>query len=93
MNLSVSCLYSWVRKVNIVSCKFIYLKCICILERSFNFNFFLFLADILDEVATKFHELGLTYECVGGGRIKHDNKAKTIYIYGYSVVRKLCIRY
>ena len=44
------------------------------------------LADILDRVSPKFHELGLTYECIGGGRIKHDSKTQTIQVYGYSVV-------
>ena len=43
-------------------------------------------ADILDRVTPKFHELGLDYECVGGGRIRHDSKDKKIHIYGYSVV-------
>ena len=43
-------------------------------------------ADILDRVSPKFHELGLDYECVGGGRIKHNSKDKKIHIYGYSVV-------
>ena len=44
-------------------------------------------ADILDRVSPKFHQLGLEYECVGGGRIHHDSKSKKIHIYGYSVVR------
>ena len=48
-----------------------------------------FLADILDRVSPKFHELGLTYECIGGGRIEHDSDAKTIQVYGYSVVSRL----
>ena len=43
-------------------------------------------ADILDRVTPKLHELGLDYECVGGGRIRHDSKDKKIHIYGYSVV-------
>ena len=43
-------------------------------------------ADILDRVSPKFHELGLEYDCVGGGRIRHDSKEKKIHIYGYSVV-------
>lgn len=45
-----------------------------------------FLADILDRVSPKFDELGLSYECLGGGRIRHDKQQKTIHIYGYSVV-------
>ena len=44
------------------------------------------IADILEEVAPKFDQSGLTYECIGGGRIKHDSKAKTIEVYGYSMV-------
>lgn len=47
------------------------------------------IADILDRVAPKLHELGLDYECVGGGRIRHDNKDKKIHIYGYSVVSRV----
>lgn len=46
-------------------------------------------ADILDRVSPKFHELGVTYECIGGGRISHDGQAKTLNVYGYSVVRTL----
>ena len=47
---------------------------------------FAYAADIMDRVSPKFHELGLEYECVGGGRIRHDSKEKKIHIYGYSVV-------
>lgn len=43
-------------------------------------------ADILDRVSPRFHQLGLAYECLGGGRINHDSKNKKIKIYGYSVV-------
>ncbi|CAI8058101.1 14 kDa phosphohistidine phosphatase [Geodia barretti] len=43
-------------------------------------------ADILDRVSPKFHRLGLTYECLGGGRIDHNSRDKLIKIYGYSVV-------
>ena len=46
----------------------------------------MFVADIMDRVSPKFHRLGLTYECVGGGRIDNDSKNKKIKIYGYSVV-------
>ena len=48
-------------------------------------------ADILDRVAPKLHELGLDYECVGGGRIRHDSKDKKIHIYGYSVVSPMLL--
>ena len=43
-------------------------------------------ADILDRVSPKFHRLGLTYECLGGGRIDHNSTEKAIKVYGYSVV-------
>lgn len=43
-------------------------------------------ADILDRVSPKFHRLGLSYECLGGGRIDHNSGSKLIKIYGYSVV-------
>lgn len=46
----------------------------------------MYIADILDRVSPKFHQLGLTYECLGGGRIDHDSAGKKIKIYGYSVV-------
>ena len=46
-------------------------------------------ADILDRVAPKLDELGLKYECMGGGRIRHDSRSKMISIYGYSVVREI----
>lgn len=49
--------------------------------------FLLVAADILDRVSPKFHQLGLEYECVGGGRIRHDSKNQKIHVYGYSVVR------
>ncbi|XP_041379591.1 14 kDa phosphohistidine phosphatase-like [Gigantopelta aegis] len=42
-------------------------------------------ADILDRVAPRLCEKGLTYDCVGGGRIRHESNTKTLYIYGYSV--------
>ncbi|XP_064395076.1 14 kDa phosphohistidine phosphatase-like isoform X2 [Halichondria panicea] len=44
-----------------------------------------FHADILDRVSPKFDQLGLTYECLGGGRIRHDKQQQSIHIYGYSV--------
>lgn len=43
-------------------------------------------ADIMDRVSPKFHQFGLGYECIGGGRINHDSKNQKIHIYGYSVV-------
>ncbi|VDN44290.1 unnamed protein product [Gongylonema pulchrum] len=41
--------------------------------------------DILDETET---ELGADYElkCLGGGRIKHEPKNRSILVYGYSQV-------
>ncbi|KAL5483995.1 hypothetical protein EMCRGX_G020421 [Ephydatia muelleri] len=42
-------------------------------------------SDIMDRVAPHFTELGLQYECVGGGRIKHSQSNKTLHVYGYSV--------
>jgi hypothetical protein len=36
-------------------------------------------------VAPRLKELGLTINCEGGGRIKHQNNS--ILVYGYSVVR------
>ena len=48
-------------------------------------------ADILDRVTPKLHELGVDYECVGGGRIRHNSNDKKIHIYGYSVVSPLLL--
>ncbi|KAL4623297.1 14 kDa phosphohistidine phosphatase isoform X1 [Arapaima gigas] len=43
-------------------------------------------ADIYDRVAAELEKGGnLDCECLGGGRIKHDSKAKKIHVYGYSV--------
>jgi len=39
----------------------------------------------MDRVSPKFHQFGLGYECIGGGRINHDSKNQKIHIYGYSV--------
>ena len=47
------------------------------------------LADILDRVSPKLELLGLSYECLGGGRIRHDSQDQKIHIYGYSVVSPL----
>ena len=49
-------------------------------------NVFLFPADIMDRVAPKLDELGLTYVCIGGGRIRHDSRSKMVSVYGYSMV-------
>lgn len=43
-------------------------------------------ADIYEKVAAVLEKGGvLDCECVGGGRIRHDNPAKKIHIYGYSM--------
>lgn len=47
-------------------------------------------ADILDEVKTQYKGL-FGFTCPGGGRIEHDANAKTIFIYGFSQVRLLCL--
>ena len=59
----------------------------------FIMNLLLFAADILEKIAPRFDELGLTYECLGGGRIKHNNDAKRIKVYGYSVVSYFPLSY
>ncbi|XP_065918188.1 14 kDa phosphohistidine phosphatase-like [Dysidea avara] len=41
--------------------------------------------DILDRVSAKFCELGLEYDCLGGGRIEHNKADKNILVYGYSM--------
>ena len=38
----------------------------------------------LKEIKTELDELGVRYEVLGGGRIKHDSAAKKIEIYGFS---------
>ena len=43
-------------------------------------------ADIMDRMAPRFHELGLRYECLGGGRLNHSQADKKLHAYGYSVV-------
>ena len=43
-------------------------------------------ADIFEEVEPGFASLGLKAQCIGGGRLKHDDRAKTINVYGYSSV-------
>uniref|UniRef100_A0A0K8TQA2 Sex-regulated protein janus-A n=1 Tax=Tabanus bromius TaxID=304241 RepID=A0A0K8TQA2_TABBR len=41
-------------------------------------------SDIFDEVSTSLQGLGLTAECVGGGRIEHRPSEKKLKVYGYS---------
>ena len=43
-------------------------------------------ADIYDQVASGLSALGLTTECVGGGRILHVPNEKKLFVYGYSMV-------
>ena len=50
-------------------------------------SFFL-VADIYDQVSSGLHALGLSSDCVGGGRIQHNSNAKKILVYGYSMVGK-----
>lgn len=40
--------------------------------------------DILDKVTPSITKFNCTASCVGGGRIRHDPEAKSIFIYGYS---------
>ncbi|XP_071509453.1 14 kDa phosphohistidine phosphatase-like [Diadema antillarum] len=42
-------------------------------------------ADIFDEVTPALEKGGITCSCPGGGRIEHNNAAKTILVYGYSM--------
>eukprot|EP00795_Rhopilema_esculentum_P010757 gene10757-19545_t len=44
-----------------------------------------FHADIYDQVASGLSALGLTSECVGGGRILHVPNEKKLFVYGYSM--------
>lgn len=57
-----------------------------IIKLIINILFFLFSADILDRIAPRVSELGLAYKCVGGGRIRHESRNQSIFVYGYSVV-------
>ncbi|KAI8761382.1 14 kDa phosphohistidine phosphatase [Biomphalaria glabrata] len=43
-----------------------------------------FHADIYDHLDASLEEIGVTCECVGGGKIEHDSLAKTITVFGYS---------
>ena len=38
--------------------------------------------DVMEEAVRRIP--GATAECLGGGRIRHDTTAKTIFVYGYS---------
>lgn len=49
--------------------------------------FYLFIADIFDEVSPEIEGKGLDCECVGGGRIEHDPNKQKLHIYGYSQVK------
>lgn len=44
-------------------------------------------ADIYDHLDAFLEEIGVTCECVGGGKIDHDSVAKTISVFGHSQVR------
>ena len=41
--------------------------------------------DVFDDCAPQLKSLGLTVDCIGGGRIKHDVVNKTLDVYGYSM--------
>lgn len=43
-----------------------------------------FHADIYEKYQEEIEKLGFETECVGGGRINHDPKGKTLKVYGYS---------
>lgn len=45
-----------------------------------------FTADIYDELSSSVDGLGLSTECLGGGRIAHQPEVKKIKVYGYSQV-------
>ena len=45
-------------------------------------------ADIYEQVSSGLDALGLTSECVGGGRIQHSPNSKKIFVYGYSMVSR-----
>ncbi|XP_066466887.1 14 kDa phosphohistidine phosphatase [Tiliqua scincoides] len=42
-------------------------------------------ADIYDQAAEELEKQGFHCECLGGGRISHQSRAKKIHVYGYSV--------
>lgn len=43
-------------------------------------------ADIYDKAAAELERQGFDCECLGGGRISHQQEQKKIHVYGYSVV-------
>ncbi|XP_005096269.1 14 kDa phosphohistidine phosphatase [Aplysia californica] len=43
-----------------------------------------FHADIYDHLDAFLEEVGVTCECVGGGKMEHDPVGKTISVFGYS---------
>ncbi|XP_064096129.1 14 kDa phosphohistidine phosphatase-like isoform X2 [Macrobrachium nipponense] len=43
-----------------------------------------FHSDVYDKVVPAIEKLGLDCECLGGGRILHDEEKKTIEVFGYS---------
>lgn len=56
-------------------------------SENFFIYFDIFTADIYEEVSSSLQPLGLDTECLGGGRIAHNPKAKPqIKVYGYSQV-------
>ncbi|XP_068695019.1 14 kDa phosphohistidine phosphatase-like isoform X2 [Montipora foliosa] len=42
-------------------------------------------ADIYDGIEEEIRQMGLKSDCVGGGRIQHDNAESKIFVYGYSM--------
>lgn len=52
--------------------------------------YFIFSADIFDQVAPAIEEQGLDCEVLGGGRIIHEANKKKIEIFGYSQVSIHC---
>ena len=45
-----------------------------------------FSADIYDHLDSSLEDIGLTCECLGGGKIEHNAEAKTINVFGLSQV-------
>lgn len=43
-------------------------------------------ADLLERTAEELARLGLSCECLGGGRLSHRPDERKIHVYGYSVV-------
>ncbi|XP_013011466.1 14 kDa phosphohistidine phosphatase isoform X2 [Cavia porcellus] len=42
-------------------------------------------ADIYDKVSSELQKKGYDCECLGGGRISHQNQDRKIHVYGYSM--------